>query len=88
MVTSRFRSFSVARGPVPQVSATDAADWPPSRSASKTPSFVATTMPRAYIGAYASSMGIGTMPLARTADSTGFSAIRPTRIDPSPPGFC
>src|ERR687891_2812475 len=84
MVTSRFRSFSVARDSVPQLSATEAAERPPSRSASKTPTFVATTIARAYIGAYASNMGMGTRPLAMTADSTGFSAIRPTRIDPPP----
>src|SRR6188474_2094767 len=80
MVTSTFRTFSVARASVPQVSATAAAGRAPSRSASKTPSLVAVTTARAYTGAYASSIATGTTPDAMTADSSGFSAINPTRI--------
>ena len=84
MVTSTFRSFSVARASVRHVSATAAAGRAPSRSASKTPSLVAVTMARAYTGAYASSIATGTTPAAMTADSSGFSAINPTRIAAPP----
>jgi hypothetical protein len=76
-VTSRFSSFAVARSSVPHVSATTVAVRLPSLSASNRPSFVAVVMARAWTGAYASSIGTGTIPEAMIADSTGFSAHQP-----------